>query len=365
MGGWVYNIFVINPGSTSTKIAFFNDDKKVVDHTLYHTSQSLSRLETVTEQFNYRCQEIEKIVASQNIQLSSIHAFVARGGLIRPIPSGTYFIDEIMLSDLLDGAMGFHASNLGALIAHYFALPFKKPAFIVDPVVVDEMTEVARFSGHPLLPRRSIFHALNQKAVGRKLAEKLNRPYNKVNLIVAHLGGGISVGAHKIGRVIDVNNALDGEGPFSPERSGTLPVGDLVRLCFSKKYTQEEICSFIKGNGGVSAYLGTNSMQDLHLMCQKEKAAYNVYKAMAYQIAKEIGAMSTVLKGKVDAIGITGGIAYDLNFVQLIKKSVSFIAPIYVFPGEEEMEALALGALRVLRKESTAKHYQSTIVEQT
>ncbi len=264
-----------------------------------------------------------------------------------------------MLDDLKVGVLGEHASNLGGVLAYEIAEQLNIEAFIVDPVVVDEMNHIARISGMPEIKRKSILHALNQKAVARRAAEEIGKPYNDLNLIVTHLGGGISVGAHKKGRVIDVNNALDGEGPFSPERSGGLPVGDLVKLCFSGKYTQDEIKKLIKGNGGLVAYLGTNDGREVVKMIEDgNKHAEVVYKAMAYQVAKEIGSCSAVLKGKIDAIVLTGGLAYDKMFIKWISDSVDFISKVLVYPGEDEMIALAQGGLRVLNGEEEAKRYE-------
>ncbi|WP_347877413.1 butyrate kinase [Caloranaerobacter azorensis] len=294
----------------------------------------------------------------KGINLTKLSAVVGRGGLLKPIAGGTYKVNERMLEDLKVGVLGEHASNLGGILAHEIASQLNIPAFIVDPVVVDEMEDVARISGMPELERKSIFHALNQKAVARRAAKELGKAYNEVNLIVAHLGGGISVGAHKNGRVIDVNNALDGEGPFSPERTGGLPVGDLVKLCFSGKYTLAEMKKKIKGNGGLVAYLGTNDAREVVKMIENgDKKAELVYKAMAYQVAKEIGSLAAVLEGKVDGIILTGGIAYDKRFTKWIIDRVSFISKVFVYPGEDEMIALAEGGLRVLRGEEEAKVY--------
>jgi butyrate kinase len=280
------------------------------------------------------------------------------------LPSGTYIVDEQMVADLKQGLSGQHASNLGGILAIALAERTGKPAYIVDPVVVDELDDLARFSGHPDLPRKSIFHALNHKAVARKAASRLNKSYEQCDLIVAHLGGGISVASHHGGRVVDVNNALDGDGPFSPERSGTLPVGDLVRLCFSGKKDLQSILQMIKGKGGIFAYLGTNDMRRVAKKAEKgDSQAEMIYKAMAYQIAKEIAAQGAVLNGRVDAVVITGGIAHDKNFIAWIEERCSFLAPIMVIPGEEEMQALAEGALRVLKNIEQPKLYSQIEVK--
>jgi butyrate kinase len=265
-----------------------------------------------------------------------------------------------MLHDLSNSPVGEHASNLGGLIAHDIAvsLPDAK-AYIANPVVVDELEDIARISGHPKFSRISIFHALNQKAVAREHAKSIMRTYEDLNLIVVHLGGGITIGAHQKGRVIDVNQGLDGEGPFSPERSGTLPVGQLVNICFSGDYTQKEIMSMIKGHGGLVAYLGTNSAYDAEgAAFEGDEKASLILQAMAYQVAKDIGAMGTVLKGEVDGILITGGVANSKWFVNLIVERVHKIAPTHVYPGEDEMRALAFNGLRVYKGEAEVKEYK-------
>ena len=286
-------------------------------------------------------------------------AIVGRGGLLKPIVSGTYSVNDNMLKDLKENVQGEHASNLGAIIANEIARSINKPAFIVDPVVVDEMEDIARLSGVPELPRKSIFHALNQKAVAKRYAQENMKNYEDINVIVAHMGGGVSVGAHKNGRIIDVNNALDGEGAFSPERSGGIPSGDLARMCFSGKYTLEEILKKITGKGGFVAYLDTNDGRIVRqLASEGDMKAKLVYEAMGYQVAKDIGAAAAVLCGKVDAIILTGGIAYEKMMVDIIKEKVEFIAPITVYPGEDEMLALAQGALRVLNGQEEVKEYK-------
>ncbi len=356
----MFKIFVINPGSTSTKVAYFENVTEKYAETLHHSVDDLTRFPTVLSQLDFRLQTILTISDNNGFSLPEMDVFVGRGGLLKPIPGGTYLVDENMVQDLTIGVQGEHASNLGGLLANDLAKKYHKPAFIVDPVVVDELDDIARYSGHPLLPRKSIFHALNHKAVGRKVAEKLGNRYDQMNLIIVHLGGGISVAAHHYGKVIDVNNALDGEGPFTPERSGTLPAGDLCRLCFSGKYDKKTVGKMIKGNGGIVSYLGTNDMRVIQKRInEKDLQALLIYQAMAYQISKDICAMSAVLKGKVDAIALTGGIANDNDFVEWIKNRVDFLAPVYVFPGEKEMEALAMGALRILNGEETAKNYST------
>jgi butyrate kinase len=354
-----FKLLIINPGSTSTKIGVYEDQKQVLEETLRHSSEEIAQYSNIFEQFEFRENVILDVLKEKDINLSTLDAVVGRGGLLKPIEGGTYKVNEIMLQDLKVGVLGQHASNLGGILANEIAKGLNIPAFIVDPVVVDEMEEIARISGIPEIERVSIFHALNQKAVAKRYSDEVNKKYEDINVIVAHLGGGISVGAHKNGRVIDVNNALDGEGPFSPERSGGLPVGDLVKLCFSGKYTHDEIKKMINGKGGFVAHYSTNDARAVsEAMRQGDKKAEVLFKAMAYQIAKEIGKCAAVLCGKVDAIILTGGIAYSKEIVELIKERVEFIAPVVVYPGEDELLALAQGGLRVLKGEEKAKEYK-------
>jgi butyrate kinase len=355
----VFRLLIINPGSTSTKIAIFDNEKPVMETTLRHTNEELAPYKTVADQFEFRKNVILDTLTQNDINITKLSGVVGRGGLLKPMEGGTYKVNDTMLEDLKLAAMGQHASNLGAIIANQIAMQLNIPAFIVDPVVVDEMDEIARISGMPEIERISIFHALNQKAVARRAAKDLGKAYEDINLIVAHLGGGISVGAHRNGRIVDVNNALDGEGPFSPERTGSLPVGGLIKLCYSGKYTIDELKKKIVGNGGLMAYLGTNDGREVEKMIHNgNKEAELVYKAMAYQVAKEIGACAAVLEGKVDAILMTGGLAYDKTLISWIKERVEFIADVKVYPGEDEMIALAEGGLRVLRGEEQAKEYK-------
>ncbi len=350
---------VINPGSTSTKIGVFDDEELIFEKTLRHQTEELAPFEKIADQYEFRMNIILDALKENSIELSSLSAVVGRGGVLKPIEGGTYSINDRMIEDLKIGVQGEHASNLGGMVANSIAQKLNIPSFIVDPVVVDELQDLARISGHPNFERVSIFHALNQKAVARRYAKELGKKYNELNLIVAHLGGGISVAAHKMGRVIDVNNALDGDGPFSPERSGGLPVAALVKACFSGKYTKEQIGKMIKGNGGLSAYLGTNDARKVEEMAKAGDAkAKLVYDAMAYQVAKSIGECAVVLDGKVDCILITGGIAYDKGFIKFISDKVSFIAKVHAYPGEDELLALTQGGLRVLRGEEKAKVYK-------
>lgn len=353
-------ILAINPGSTSTKIAVFENDKQVFLKNIKHSAESLQPFEEITDQYEFRKRIILDELEAAGIELNEIGAVVGRGGLVKPIKSGVYSVNQKMLDDLKVGVLGQHASNLGGLIANDIAksLPSAR-AFIADPVVVDEMDDVARVAGHPKFERISIFHALNQKAIARTHAKQQDKEYENLNLIIAHMGGGISVGAHKKGRVVDVNNALDGDGPFSPERSGSLPSGQIVKICFSGKYSKDEIKQMLKGKGGLVAYLDTNDAYEVEKRAEggDEKAAL-IQDAMAYQVAKEIGAMSAVLEGEVDAILLTGGIAYGKPVVEAIKKRVHHLAPVFVYPGEDEMTALAMNGLRVLKGDTVALKYE-------
>ncbi len=353
------HVLAINPGSTSTKIAVFQNTNPLFLKTINHENKELKKFATIAEQKEFRKLIILEELKKADIKLNLIKAVVGRGGLIKPIESGIYEVNENLINDLIDTKLGEHASNLGGLIANEIAkiLP-DATAYIADPVVVDELSPLARVSGHPAFRRKSIFHALNQKAVARLHAKSVMKAYEEMNLIVVHLGGGISIGAHERGRVIDVNQALDGEGPFSPERSGTLPIGDLVNMCFSGHYSKEKIKSMIKGEGGLVAYLGTNSAYEVekNAMNGDEESKF-YFDAMAYQVSKSIGSMFPVLKGKVDAILITGGIANSKYFVNKIIERVFRIAPVHVYPGEDEMRALAMNGLMVLQGEITAKIY--------
>ncbi len=353
-------ILVINSGSTSTKIAVFEDTKQIFIENIKHPVKDITKFNKIVDQYHFRKEIILDELKKADIDINSIDCVVGRGGLLKPIKSGVYLVNEKMKEDLRAGRLGEHASNLGGLIADDIAtsLPDAK-AYIADPVVVDELQDVARIAGHPLFERLSIFHALNQKAIARYHVKKMNKKYEELNLIVVHLGGGISVGAHCKGKVIDVNQALDGEGPFSPERSGTLPVSALVKLCFSGKYTETEIQKMIKGEGGFVAYFGTNDAYEIELRVRKgDKKAKLIQDALSYQVGKEIGALSAVFKGQVDGILLTGGLANNPLVVDYIKDMVSFIAPVCVYPGEDEMRALAMNGLMVLKGELEAFHYE-------
>ena len=353
-----YKLLIINPGSTSTKIGVYEDEKELMEETLRHSTEEIAKYPTIYDQSNFRKEVILNVLKQNNFDINEFDAVVGRGGMLKPIIGGTYAVTDSLLEDLKVGVQGQHASNLGGIIANEIGSEIGKPAFIVDPVVVDELGELARFSGMPEIPRRSIFHALNQKAVAKRFGKESGKGYENLNLIVVHMGGGVSVGAHKNGKVIDVNNALDGDGAFSPERAGGVPAGDLVKLCFSGKYTEKEIYSKLVGNGGLNAYANTNDMRDiLKMMENGDKKAETLFNAFIYQVCKDVGAMSTVLEGKVDKIILTGGISYSPVVVAAITKKVEWIADIKVYPGEDELLALAQGAIRVLSGEEKAREY--------
>ncbi|MCK4921320.1 MAG: butyrate kinase [Bacteroidales bacterium] len=353
------HILAINPGSTSTKIAVYTNTKVIFLKSIHHTPEELGKFKKIGDQYEYRKDLILKELKNAKIEMDLIEAIVGRGGLLRPIKSGIYTINEKMKKDLQKGILGQHASNLGGLIADDIAKSLPNAnAYIADPVVVDEMNRVAKITGHPDFKRISIFHALNQKATARSYARLLNKKYEELNLILAHMGGGISVGAHQKGRVIDVNNGLDGDGPFSPERSGTLPTGQLVDKCFEEGTTKEYMKEVLTGKGGLMAYFGTNSAYQIELQAlEGDENARLIQDAMSYQVAKEIGAMATVLRGEVDGIILTGGIANNPMVVEYIKKMVTFIAPVIIYPGEDEMHALAMNGMLVLRGEVNPKVY--------
>ena len=353
-----YKLLIVNPGSTSTKIGVYEDEKELFVETLRHSSDEIAKYDSIFEQKGFRKEVIMNVLKENNIDLNSLDAIVGRGGMLRPIPGGTYEVTDKLLEDLKVGVSGQHASNLGGILASEIANEVGIRSFIVDPVVVDELQDVARISGIPELPRRSIFHALNQKAVAKRYAKENGSKYDDLNLVVVHMGGGVSVAAHRGGLVVDVNNTLDGDGPFSPERSGSVPVGDLVKLCFSGKYTKSEIYSKIVGKGGYVAYLNTNDARDV-LKAREEGNEYAslIFDAFIYQICKAIGEMSTVLNGKVNQIILTGGIAYSPIVVNAIKEKVQWISDLTIYPGEDELLALAQGAIRVLNGEEEAREY--------
>jgi butyrate kinase len=361
----MHRLLVINPGSTSTKVAVYEDEQPLFVETLRHSSQEVGAFSHVLDQYEFRLQVVLDLLQDRQVLLSSLSAVVGRGGLLRPIPSGTYQVNEKMVAELRNRHKEReHASSLGALLAYEIAGRAGLPAYIVDPVCVDEFDDLARVSGLPEIERRSLSHALNLKAVARRAAQDLGRPYPELNLVVVHLGGGISVTAHSRGRMVDVNQALDGAGPFAPERSGGLPVGDVVRMCFGVapyeglSLTYEEMFRKLAGQGGMVAHLGTNDAVEVEKRIEAgDDHVRLIYEAMAYQIAKEIGAMATVLRGEVDAIVVTGGVAHSEMLLGWIRSRVAWIAPVLTYPGEDEMLALAQGALRVLKGEEEVRWY--------
>lgn len=354
-------ILAINPGSTSTKIAVFADEKPIFSHTFSHTPAELSTFKEVNDQFEWRLDMILKELRNNGFDIKNLDAVIGRGGLLRPVESGVYPVNDAMVHDLRF-AERKHASNLGGLLARHIGDKADIPSYIADPVVVDEMIPYARISGLPEIPRISIFHALNQKAVARRYAKEKGMRYEDMNLVVCHMGGGITVSAHRGGKVIDTSNGLDGEGPMAPERSGTLNASQLVELCFSGKYTQTELLAKVHGKGGLVAHLGTTSIPEiLERVDRGDLHAMLIIRAMCYSIAKEIGAMSTALCGHVDAILITGGIAHSKRITDYIAGHCSFIAPILVYPGEDELLALAQNALAVLNGEMETKIYESEL----
>ena len=352
-------ILVINPGATSTKIAVYQGNRSVFLKTIRHECDELASFKKATDQLEYRKKLVLDEVETNHIPFDRVGVIIARGGLIHPIESGVYEVNKDMIADLEKGVMGDHASNLGGLIANSLLRKFPHAgAYIADPVVVDEMQDVARISGHPEFERISIFHALNQKSVARTYAHSRGVEYEDLNLVIAHLGSGISVGAHQKGRVIDVNNALDGEGPFGPERSGTLPAGALARFCLEKDMEWSKLKKMFTGEGGLYAYAGHKDAQRLEKEANDgDPKAKLLMSAMAYQISKEIGAMATVLDGKVDAILITGGMAHNPDLTGEVKKRVDFIAPVLIFPGEDEMRALAQNGALLLSGKVTPQEY--------
>jgi butyrate kinase len=354
----VERVLVINPGATSTKLAVYDGKtlrfKKIVEH----SAADIGAFAKVIDQCEYRLRLITQQLQMENVELGTLSAIVARGGLLKPLKGGTYRVNQNMAEDLAQAKRGEHASNLGAVMAYELARQLKIAAYVVDPVSVDEMEPAARISGLPDLPRISLSHALNMKAVARKVANDLDKKYEEINVIVAHLGTGVSVTPHKKGRMIDVNNAKE-EGPFSPDRCGGLPAGQLLKLAFSGKYTYEELREKLDSKGGIYAYLGTTDIREAFIMADGgNEEAILILEAFSYQVAKEIGAMAAVLAGDVDRIILTGGIAYSERIASKIRKRVEFIAPVVVVPGEEELEALAFGALRVLRGHEEAQIYQ-------
>ena len=358
-------ILIINPGSTSTKMAVYDHENPVFVRNIAHTAKELARFDAITEQQHFRRQLVLDELKRSNISLD-FDAVIGRGGLVKPICGGVYEINKRMLEDTIHGCvMHNHACNLGCLIAYEIANMINSQqskncrAFIADPGVVDELSPFARISGSPLMPRICIWHALNHRAIARRYAQSIDKQYEDLNLIICHLGGGISIAAHEHGRAIDANNALDGEGPFSPERAGSLPAADLIRLCFSGKYDEKQLLKHIAGQAGLTAHLGTNNMLEiLERINQGNLHAKLLVDAMLYHTAKAIAAESAVLCGRIDAILLTGGMAYSDYIISELRRRIEFLAPVHIFPGENEMEALALNALYVLQGKCEAHVYK-------
>lgn len=352
-------ILIINPGSTSTKVGIFSAGEMKVNVSVRHDDEELRKFPTIWDQYDFRKEAILKVLADNGLGLEDMDAIACRGGNVKPLPGGIYRVCPKMIADMKSGRYGGHPINVGGLVAFDLGNQYGIPVLTADPPMTDELCTSARYSGIPQIARQSSFHALNQKATGRKVAAVLGRKYDEVNLIVVHLGGGISVGAHRKGKIIDVNNALDGDGAFSPERAGTLPAGDLVRICFSGEYGREQMLKLLTGCGGLYAYLGTTSGIEVEkrIAAGDEKAA-EVYEAMAYQVAKEIGSCAAVLEGRVDAIALTGSLVYSKVLLDSIMRKIAFIAPIHLNPGENEMEALADAAMRFFNKEEELSVYE-------
>lgn len=353
-----YRILSINPGSTSTKIGVFEGESCLLDISIKHNTEEIAKYPTILDQSDMRMEMIENALVENSIPMDSFDAFVGRGGILKPMVSGVYTVSDAMLYDLKHGKAATHASALGGIFARQFGDKYGKPSFIADPVVVDERNEVATITGIPQAPRTSVFHALNQKSVARRYAQHVGQRYEECSVVVAHLGGGISIGAHENGRVIDVTNAIDGEGPLSPERCGAVEVQKVVEMCFSGEYSKADMLAFASKRGGLVAHLGTTDCLEIeHRVEAGDEKARLVFEAMGYGVAKYIGSMAAVLKGKAEAIILTGGLARSSMLVDYIKEYVEFMAPVVVFPGEDELRALAEGGIRVLSGEETPKEY--------
>lgn len=354
----IYKIFAVNPGSTSTKFALFENETVLYKETIPHDLKELESCDSISAQKSLRTKIMNQHLRKEKIKLQCIDAVVGRGGIIEPLVSGTYEINQKMLSDLNRPKATIHASCLGGMMAYDIGQQYGVPSYIVDPIVVDEREPLAKFSGLQGIQRNSVFHALNAKAVARKCCKELGKSYDKVNLIVTHMGGGITISAHKKGKVVDVSNAIEGEGPFTPERTGSLPLLPIIRMCYSGKYTAAQMEDIITNKGGAYSYLGVKDYKSIEQAANEgHERSQVIIQAMAYQVAKEIGAMAAVLSGNVDRIILTGGIAYGKLLTSYITKYVDFIAPVYISPGEDEMLALCQGVLRVLRGENKALTY--------
>ena len=354
----MYKILAINLGSTSTKVAYYEDEVCIKKENIDHPAGEIKQFNTIWDQDEYRTNLIYKFMKENNIDKDSLDAVVSRGGHTKPLVSGVYRINDEMMAQQASGKWGQHVADLGSRLAHMMCQNSKAIALIVDPPITDEFEPLARVSGHPLIERRSSFHALSHKATAKRYARENGHNYEDLNLVVVHLGGGISVAPHKNGKMIDGENGLEGDGAFSTNRTGALPVGDLVRLCFSGKYTYEEVHKMINGEGGLVAYLGTQDVKEVEEKSKTDEKYALYLDAMIYQVCKQIGAMSTVLCGKVDAILLTGGIAYSKSIVQKIKDRVENIATVVVYPGENEMESLARGTLEGLQGTTEIREFK-------
>jgi butyrate kinase len=358
-----FTVLAINPGSTSTKCATYRDTQEAWKKSVSHKPEELARFRRLQDQLEYRIAAVRAGVAESGIPLSEISAVVGRGGLLKPLPGGVYEVNDRMKADLVSEKYGRHASNLGALMADSLAAELGVPAFIVDPVVVDELDAVSRYSGIPEIPRRSIFHALNQKAIAKKAACRIGKPYAECRMIVAHMGGGTSIGIHVNGMVVDVNNALDGDGPFAIERAGTVPAGDWMRWVLAHQHDPQALQLMLTGRGGLVAYLGTNDFPAIEKSAEgtgelDRSMSDQLIHTLCYQVAKSIAGLAAFTSGRLDAVVLTGGLAFSLRVVKEISERVSFLGPVLVFPGENELEALALGAREVLLGETTARTYE-------
>jgi len=353
-----YKMLIINPGSTSTKIAVYENDVPLFEEKLAHSTEELAPFAKLADQLDFRREVLERALKERNISFGELDGIVARGALTHPVGSGTYEINELMVDIAKNGKYGEHACNLASMIAFELTKKFNLPSFTTDPVVVDEMHDIARFSGIPQINRPSIFHALNQKAVSRRVARDMGKKYEECNFVVAHLGGGISVAAHQKGKCIDVNNALGGEGPYSPERAGGVSAFGLLDLAFSGEYSKDDLKKLLVGRGGLTAYLGTNDGLEIERMIEGgDKNAEAVFFGMGYQVAKEIGAAATVLCGELDAIILTGGLAHNKNLTLYIESMVKYIGKVVTYPGEDELLALAESGYRVLSGQETAQEF--------
>lgn len=353
-----YRLLVINPGSTSTKVGIFTNNVMEKQEVVRHPVEEIAKFNTIADQKDMRLSLLMKVLREHGVPLEALDAVVGRGGIIKPLVSGVYEINDEMIYDLTNNKGANHASALGGIIAYDMGKQLNIPTYVVNPVVVDELQSCARISGIPEVSRRSLFHALNQKAVAVRHAKALGKPYEECKFIVAHMGGGITVGAHYMGRVIDVNDGMSGDGPMSPERSGGVPIEPIIHMCFSGKYSEKEMVDKVSRGGGMGAYLGTTDFRECEQRSYEgDQMANNIREAMAYQVSKEIGAMAAVLAGDIDAILLTGGLSYSKWFTDYIISHVECFAPVTIYPGEDELLALAEGALRVLRGEEKAKIY--------